>query len=295
MTAGALLAGSGHRVLLLEKEDFGGYLKKVERFNGHPDFPDGVAGPEFAETLIAKANEKGLDLEFGEVTEVEPYTSCLSVTCADGRNYTAAVVIIAGGRQPKKLNIPGEAEFLNKGVIHCVLCDAALYNHKAVVVCGGGNTGVSEALLMARYASRVIIVEQTSTLTAIETLQAAAAANPKLEYRYESRVENITGGRVVEAVELKNLASGKSENISVEGVVVAVGYVPDTEYLVGTVSLDDTARIQVMDKSMQTGVKGVFAIGDIRSETPLNLIGAIKDGENAAAAVRNLLLEQQSE
>ena len=294
LTAGTLLAGTGHRVLLLEKEDFGGYLKKVERFNGHPDYTDGVSGPEFAEKLIAAANASGLEMEFGHVTEIESYSSCLSVTCADGRNYTSSAVIIAGGRQAKKLNVPGEAEFLNKGVIHCVLCDAALYAGKTVAICGGGNTGVSEALLLARYASRVMIIEQTSSLTALEKLQETAASNPKLDCRYTSTIEKISGDKVVESIEMKHLASGKSENIPVEGVVIAVGYVPDTEYLAGTVPLDDAARVQVPKDSLQTEIKGIFAIGDIRTNTSLNLIGAVKDGEQAGAAVSDFLESERS-
>lgn len=289
LTSGTLLAGGGHRVLLLEKEDFGGYLKKVERFHGHPDYPDGLSGPEFAEQLITAARISGLEMEFGEAVDIESYSSCEGVTCADGRHYTCAAVIIAGGRQPMQLNVPGEPEFLNRGVIHCVLCDAGLYAGKTVAICGGGNAGISEALLMARYAARVIVIEREPALTALDKLRQLAEESGKLEFIYSSTIKKITGTQVVEAVEIKNLNSGTVTLVPVDGVVVDIGYRPDTAYLEGIVPLDDAARVIVHGTQLQTQNTAIFGAGDIRSDTSQNLMGAIRDGELAAAGVRGFL------
>lgn len=291
LTAGTLLADGGHRVLLLEKEDFGGYLKKVERFHGHPDYPQGLSGPEFAEQLIARALKSNLLMEFGEAVDIESYSGCQSVTCADGRHYTSAVVVIAGGRRPKKLNVPGAEKFLNKGVIHCVLCDAALYDRKIVVVCGGGNAGLSDALLMARHASRVIVIERESALTAMDGLTGQAQANGKLEFLYNTTIRKINGTQVVETVEVENLKSGAITVLPVDGVVIDIGYRPDTAYLEGVVTLDDEARVLVNgdNTQLQTDNAAIFAAGDIRSGAPQHLIDAIRDGELAAAGIRELL------
>lgn len=289
LTAGTVLAGRGLRVLLLEKEAFGGYLKKVENFFGHPEYPDGVSGPELAEQLITRAETAGLQMNYGEAVEIEPYSSCQSVTCADGKNYTASAVIVAGGRLPRHLDVPGEAEFLNKGVIHCVLCDAGLYHDKIIAVCGGGDAGISEALLLARHAAKVIVIEQGDALSATDELQKQATANPKLEFIYQSTIEKITGTQVVETVEVKNLTSGAATTIPVDGVVIDVGFIPDTAYLEGIIELDADGRVAVDDAGLQSDVDGVFAIGDIRSNTSWNLIGAIRDGEKAAGAVQEFL------
>jgi len=289
LTAGALLGSKGLRVLLLEKEAFGGYLKKVENFHGHPDYPNGISGPELGEELINQATAAGVQMVYGQAVEIESYSSCQSVTCADGKNYTTSAVIIAGGRQPKKLNVHGETEFLNRGVIHCVLCDAGLYHNKTVAVCGGGDTGISDALLLARHAARVIIIEQATTLSAIDALQEQAAANQKLEYIYHSSIEKITGSQVVEAIGVKNSTNSEIETIPVDGVVIDIGFVPATDYLEGIIELDENARVTVTEPNLQSDVDGVFAIGDIRSNTSWNLIGAIRDGEKAANAILKLL------
>ena len=289
LTAGKILADRGLRVLLLEKEAFGGYLKKVENFFGHPDYPGGVSGPELAEQMINQAESAGVQMVYGEAVEIESYSSCQSVTCADGKNYTTAAVIIAGGRQPNELGVPGEVELLNRGVIHCVLCDVGLYHDKTVAVCGGGDAGISEALLLARHAAKVIVIEQGDALSAADELQKQAAANPKLEFLYQSTIEKITGAQVVETVEVKNLTSGAVTTIPVDGVVVDVGFVPDTAYLDGIIELDENARVLVDEDGLQSDVAGVFAIGDIRSNTSWNLIGAIRDGEKAAKVVTELL------
>lgn len=291
LTAGKVLGNGGQRVLLLEKEAFGGYLKKVENFFGHPDYPGGVSGPELAEQLINQAESAGVQMVYGETVEIESYSSCQSVTCADGKNYTASVVIIAGGRQPKKLGVPGEMELLNRGVIHCVLCDLGLYRDKTVVVCGGGDAGISEALLLARHAAKVIIIEKGNALSATDELQKQAAANPKLEFIYQSTIEKITGTQVVEGVAVKNLADNALTTIPADGVVIDVGFIPDTTYLEGIIELDENGRVAVND-DLQSDVDGVFAIGDIRSNTSWNLIGAIRDGEIAAAAALEILTTQ---
>ena len=288
LTAGKLLADHGLRVLLLEKEDFGGYLKKVESFHGHPDYPTGISGPELAEVLIQTAGDSGLQMSYGEVVEIESYTSCKSVTCLNGKNHTTTAIIIAGGRTPRKLNVTGESDLLNKGVIHCVLCDAGLYHNKRVAVCGGGNTGISDALLLARHAAQIFVIEKNDKLTANEVLLKSAAENSKLEYRFNSTIVKIIGSLVVEAIEIKNLQTEAASIIEVDGVVVDIGFNPGTDYLEGFVPLDEYCRIVINENDLQTGEDGIYAIGDIRSNTSLNLIGAIRDGEQAAASIIKL-------
>jgi thioredoxin reductase (NADPH) len=284
LSAAIPLAQQQYRVLVLEKEDYGGLLKKVEWCYGHPDYPQGIAGPELAELLITRAETAGVQLEFGEVDEIEAFSGCRSVSCVNGKSYTASAVILAGGRKPEKLGIPGEQEFLNKGVIHCVLCDAGLYRDATIAVCGGGDAGVIEALTMARHASRVIIIEQQSGLTARELLQDKARASSKIEYMFNTVPLRINGDQVVRSLTVSKAGSDEQTTLELDGVIVDVGITPETAWLDGIVDLDGDDTIPV-DEHMEIEIEQVFAAGDIRTGSALNLRSAIADGETAAQAV----------
>jgi len=287
LTAGIHLCKAKYRVLLLEKEDIGGLLKKVECFHGHPDYPNGIAGPELAEKMIAEAQAQGLHMAYGKVEDIESFSTCNSVTCADGKNYTCSVVVMASGRAPKKLEIPGEEAFRGKGVIDCVLCDAALYSGSTVAVCGGGDAALIEALTMTRHADRVIIIEQGRELTALTKIQEKAQANPKIEFLHQSRVETIIGTKNVEAVKIRNQHSNAESDLLVDGVIVDIGVAPDTDYLDEIIELDAGDGSIPVNDSMETSTTNIFAVGDIRTHSAMDLRNAIKDGETAAQIIHN--------
>lgn len=288
LTAGIELAQGKHPVLVLEKESFGGPIINVEWIHGYPRPGDRIAGAMLASELVKRAEEAGVAMEFAEVIELAPYSGCLSVTCADGRAYTSSVVIHAGGLESRKLGVPGEEQFQGKGMIHCALCDAGLYRDRVVAVCGGGDAGVIEALYLARFASRVVVVEAQPLLSAKPGLRERALADAKLEIRCGEKPVAILGNDGVTGLLVENPATGRKEELAAYGVLVHVGYQPASSYLEGVLALDDSGHIVVNDR-FETDVPGAFAAGDIRSGSPRQVAAAIADGKAAAAGARKIL------
>jgi len=288
LTAGIELAQGKHPVLVLEKESFGGPIINVEWIHGYPRPGDRIAGAMLASELVKRAEEAGVAMELAEVIELAPYSGCLSVTCADGRAYTSSVVIHAGGLESRKLGVPGEEQFQGKGMIHCALCDAGLYRDRVVAVCGGGDAGVIEALYLARFASRVVVVEAQPLLSAKPGLRERALADAKLEIRCGEKPVAILGNDGVTGLLVENPATGRKEELAAYGVLVHVGYRPASSYLEGVLALEDSGHVSVNER-FETDVAGAFAAGDIRSGSPRQVAAAIADGKAAAAGARKIL------
>ena len=288
LTAGMELARAKYRVLLLEKESFGGPIINVEWINGYPRPGEKVAGAMLASEMVKQAEQSGMEMELAEVVEIEPYSGCISVACADGRAYTSSVLIQAGGLQSKKLGVPGEETYRSKGMIHCAMCDAGLYRDQVVAVCGGGDAGLIEAMYLARFASKVYVIEAAAQLAAKPVLQARALADAKLAIRHGEKPVEIIGDEGVTGLVLESAATGKRETLDVYGVLVHVGYVPATGYLEGVLALDDSGRIAV-NEQFATDVPGAFAAGDIRSGSPRQVAAAVADGKAAARGAQKIL------
>jgi thioredoxin reductase (NADPH) len=288
LTAGIYLTRARYRVLLVEKEQFGGQLKNVERIENYPGFAEGIGGPELASAMLEQALQCELELEQAEVTGIESFSSCRSVFCADGRSFTCLAVILAGGSRSKKLAVPGEETFQAKGIIHCALCDGGQFADRVVAVCGGGDAGVTEALYLTNLASKVIIIEAMPLLTATAVLRERAMANPKIEIRCGERVCEIKGDQRVREIVVVHGETGREQILAVDGILVHVGIEPNTEYLDGAVSLDDRGQVLV-DSQMDTGLPGIYAAGDIRSGSPWQVATAVGDGATAAIAAQRML------
>lgn len=288
LTAGLYLCRARHRTLLLDKDSFGGYIRNIELIENYPGYSQGVAGAKLASEMVKQATTYGLKMETAEVTGLELFADTRWVAGSRGQGYTTNVVIIAGGSRQKKLGVPGEEELEGKGVFSCAFCDGGHYADRVVAVCGGGDSGLTEALYMSKIASKVIIIEALPELTATAVLLDRALANPGIEIRCGVRVEAISGSDKVEAIECLNIATGKKESIKVDGVLVHIGLDPNTEYLDGIVPLDDNGQI-IVNGNMQTENPHVFAIGDIRSNSPRQVVSAVGDGATAAITASQLL------
>jgi thioredoxin reductase (NADPH) len=291
LTAGIYLARGKYRVLLLEKEAFGGQLKNIEWIENYPGFADGVSGPQLASQMIHQATRFGVQLEQEEVVGIESFSSTRLVNCADGKGYTCAAIVIAGGSKSKKLGVPGEDMFRNKGIIHCALCDGEQFIGRVVAVCGGGDTGVTEALYLTKLASKVILIEAMPALTATAILQERVFAEPKLEVRCNEKVLKIVGHEKVEAVETINIVTGKKETLNVSGLLVHVGIGPNTEYMEGAIPLDEAGHVAVNSR-LETEVPFIVAAGDIRHGSPWQVAAAVGDGTIAAITIQRLLQAQ---
>jgi len=287
LTAGLYLARAKRRVLLLDKDTPGGYIRNVATIENYPGFAAGIGGARLAAEMVSQAKKYGLRTETAEVTGLEVFSGTRWVGCARGEGYTTNIVIFAGGSKNKKLGVPGEAELAGKGVFECAFCDGGHYAGKVVAVCGGGDAGVTEALYMAKIAARVILIEAMPALTATAVLCDRLAADAKIEVRCGVKVKAITGGDRVEAIELAG-AAGKTETLKVDGVLVHVGLEPMTDYLEGVVPLGEQGQI-IVNARMETEVPGVLAAGDIRNGSPRQVVTAVGDGAIAAVTAQRLL------
>jgi thioredoxin reductase (NADPH) len=289
LTAGLYLGRANRRVLLLDKDAPGGYIRNIALIENYPGFPDGVPGAQLAAGMVEQARRYGLEAEIAEVTGLEVFSGTRYVGCSRGQGFTTGVVIIAGGSKNKKLGVPGEAELAGRGVFECAFCDGGHYADKVVAVCGGGDSGVSEALYMAKIATKVVLIEALPALTAAGVLQDRVKAAPNIEVRCGLRVEAISGTEKVEAIEVAADGGGK-ETIKTDGVLVHIGLEPDTGYLEGVVPLDERGQV-IVNGDMETEAPYVLAAGDVRSGSPRQVAAAVGDGAIAGITAERFLQE----
>ena len=291
LTAGLYLCRGNWRTLLVDKESPGGYIKNIELIENYSGFSEGVAGARLATQMVTQATNYGLKYEQAEVSTIEIFSSSKWVGCVDGKGFTTGAIIFTGGSVPKKLGVPGEEEFKDKGVIRCAFCDGGQFAGKTIVVCGGGDSGISEALYMSKIADKVIVVEAMPQLNATAILQDRLKANPKMEVHTGTMVKEIIGSDHVEAISVVRNGNDQAEIIKTDGVLVHIGLDPNTSYLEGIVPLTESGQIEV-NEWMETGLPGVFAAGDIRSNSPRQVSAAVGDGAAAGIAAQRYLQKQ---
>jgi thioredoxin reductase (NADPH) len=291
LTAGLYLCRGNWRTLLVDKESPGGYIKNIGLIENYPGFSEGVAGAWLATQMVTQATNYGLKYEQAEVSTIEIFSSSKWVGCVDGKGFTTGAIIFTGGSVPKKLGVPGEEEFKDKGVIRCAFCDGGQFAGKIIVVCGGGDSGISEALYMSKIADKVIVVEAMPQLNATAILQDRLKANPKMEVHTGTMVKEIIGSDHVEAISVERDGNDQAEIIKTDGVLVHIGLDPNTSYLEGIVPLTESGQIEV-NEWMETGLPGVFAAGDIRSNSPRQVSAAVGDGAAAGIAAQRYLQKQ---
>jgi thioredoxin reductase (NADPH) len=276
--------------LLIEKALVGGMINEAERLDNYPGFPEGIGGMDLTSRMYQQAQKYGLKDINAEVSAVEIRgKNEFAVKTSEG-DFSARALIIAGGSNKQKMEVPGEKEFTGRGVAYCATCDAPFYNNKRVAVVGGGNTALYEALHLAKFASNVTLIHRRAELRATPVVQERAQKEPKINYLWNTVVETVEGNDFVEKLKLKNTVTGEKSEIQLDGVFVAIGLKPNTEYLKGLIEMDPQGMI-VTDDRMQTSVPGIFAAGDIRHNSIRQVVAAAADGAIAAVRVKNLIDE----
>jgi len=289
LTAGIYASRARLDSLLVERGMFGGQIVNAELVENYPGFPEGISGYDLAELMEQQATKFGLKTVIAEATGIELQGDKKIVKTTEGE-FGARAVIIANGSERVKLGAPGEEEFTGKGVSYCATCDAAFFSERLVAVVGGGNAAIAEAIHLSKFASKVTVIHRRNQLRATRILQERAFAEPKMEFFWDTVVEEIVGGDFVKSISLRNVKNGQKYSLEVDGVFVSIGFKPNTTYLKGVVPLDDRGTV-IVDENMETGVKGVFAAGDICRKSIWQVAVAVGDGAVAAISAERFLAE----
>lgn len=276
-------------VVLIEKMILGGQATTTFCIENYPGFPAGISGMALGEQLQLQVNNLGLKVAWGNAISVKEKKPFWEVQ-VDDKALTAKAVIIATGTETAKLNVPGENELRGRGVSYCATCDAPFYKDKNVMVVGGGNAAIEEALFLTRYAAKVSVVHRRDTLRADKILVERAQANPKLYFFWHSVVEQINGEQKVSEVTLKDLSNRKKMTVLIDGIFIYVGSHPNSEIVKGLVKMDKQGFITT-DQEMRTSTKGLWAAGDIRAKTLRQIVTAASDGAIAAESARKYIEE----
>lgn len=290
LTAALFAARHGRSTILFDPLGSGGAILNTERVEDFPGFPEGLAGFELGPRLHEQATAAGVAFELSEVRGLDRRGDSF-VLATDAREIVAAAVVVATGSRPRKLGVPREDELEGKGVSNCASCDGPLYSGKSVVMVGGGDSALLEALELVGHDVRVVLVDADESLRGQETYARRVSESPHVEIRSRTVVEEILGDGQVREVRLRDLATGESSTLPAEGVFVHVGRVPNTELLAELVALDDDGRVPT-DISMGTELPGLFAAGDIRVGAAGQAISAAGDGATAAIAAHRYLAER---
>jgi thioredoxin reductase (NADPH) len=280
LAAGLYAARSRVRTLILEREIAGGELMNIDLIENYPGYPDGIDGPELGSNMIRQATRFGAELQIANVEKIVSGTTEKLLKTSRGEFRTKAV-IIASGSFSRKLGIPGEEEFTNKGVFYCAMCDAPRFAGQVVAVAGGGDSGLTEALFMTGFVNKIIIIELMPHLMATKLLQERVLANPKIEVRCGVRIDAAVGNGRLELLELSDVKTGQKSSLKVNGLLVRVGLVANTAYLKDTLPLNSIGQILINDH-METNVPGIFGAGDVRNNSPMQIVTAVADGATAA-------------
>jgi thioredoxin reductase (NADPH) len=280
LAAGLYAARNRINVLMVEKSMVGGLAVYAELIENYPGFPDGIGGMELGQLMLKQAEKFGLKTLTAEIQGLEVNSQKKIIRTSEGE-MTAKAVIIALGSERINLDVPGEKEFVGKGVSYCATCDAAFYRNKEVAVIGGGNSAISEALHLAKFASKVILIHRRDQLRATRVFEETARADSKIHFLLNTTIDSIQGKNFVEYLQLNNVKTGAKSTLPLSGVFVAIGQRPNTGFLKGLIGLDATGYI-IANEKMETNLAGVFAAGDIRSNSIRQTITAAGDGATAA-------------
>jgi len=279
-TAAIYACRAGRKTLLLAGSVPGGQLMITSDVENYPGFPQGILGPELMENLRKQAEKFGPEIVYDDVSKNDFSSRPFTVT-AGMHTYQGKTVIIATGANAKWLEIPSEAKYKGKGVSSCATCDGFFFKGKEVAVVGGGDTAMEEASFLANITSKVTVIHRRDKLRASQIMQDRAMSNPKIQFVWDSTVQEILGDQKVTGVRLENLKTGRETFLSADGVFVAIGYEPNTQVFKGVIDLDPKGYI-VTKHETETNVPGVFAAGDVRDHRYRQAITAAADGCKAA-------------
>jgi thioredoxin reductase (NADPH) len=279
LTAGLYTSRAGLKSLLVERGIIGGQIINATLVENYPGFPQGISGAELGSLMHQQAVKYGLEVVAAEVTGIAP-GQLYSISTAEG-DFEARAIIIAAGSEYRKLGVPGEERLTGHGVSYCATCDGFFFRDREVVVVGGGDTAITDALELTRHVKKIYVIHRRDQLRAGQVLQQRAYAEPKLEFIWSTVIEELVGDTVLEQIKLRNVKTSQRSILKVAGLFVAIGLMPNSRKFFTVVDLDEAGCI-VTEETMATSTPGIFAAGDIRKNSPRQIAAAVGDGVTAA-------------
>ena len=292
LTAAAFAARLGLQTVVMADVLIGGQILNVEEIVNFPGFPDAVSGADFGALVEQQATEAGAEFVFDQAQAITSGESGFTIAGAAG-DLSAPAVIVATGSALKRLGIPGEDRLEGRGVSYCGSCDAALFAGRRVAVIGGGDSAADEALVVAEHASKVVMVVREPELHAAASTRARVQDHERIEIQTQREPVEVLGDSVVSSLRLREMRTDEVYELEVEGAFVFIGLEPNTALLGPLVDLDDDGYVST-SPWMETSVPGLFAAGDIRRDSPRQLVNVASDGATAAIAAHRYVEERRS-
>jgi thioredoxin reductase (NADPH) len=293
LVAGLYCQRAALKTILFEKGPVGGQIAISKDVENYPGL-EGITGFDLADKLVGHARSFGLEVVQQEIAGVTAGPDLHTVRLADGGELSAVALILALGGTARKLNVPGEAEYLGSGVSYCATCDGFFFRGKTVVVVGGGDTAVEEALYLSRLVRKVYLLHRRDTLRASRILQNRLLAEPGIEVVWNTIVTEIRGdGKAVNAVSVEDTATGERRELATDGVFIFIGFSPNTQLIPPEVRVNELGFV-ITDEKCQTSVPGIFAAGDLRQKFANQIVVAAADGCIAALAAAHYVESQKA-
>ncbi len=281
LAAGLYAARGRHKTLLIEKGVIGGQIALTEVVENYPGIAQ-VNGFDLAQTMLQQAESYGTEVEYTTVSGIEQQGNKW-LTHTEAGDFLAKALIITAGADYNRLGIPGEDRLIGKGVSYCATCDAAFFKDMPVAVVGGGDAAMDEGIFTSRYVSKATVVHRRDELRASAILQERAFANPKMDFIWDTVVDEVVGENQVESLALTNVKTGEKSSLPVSAVFVFIGNHPNSDFIGDLVPRDPGGHI-IVDEWMKTPLAGLFAAGDVRQNSARQVASSVGDGVTAAIA-----------
>ncbi len=278
------------KTLILERLGYGGQIMITDMIENYPGFPEGVRGPELSIMMEQQTRKFGADMRYEDVTGVEKLEEPLKLVHTTEATYAGKTIIIATGGSHKKLGVPGEDELSGKGVSYCAVCDGNFFKGEDVVVVGGGDAALDEGGYLTGIVNKVTVIHRRDQLRASKILQERSFDNPKMDFLWNHVVEEFQGDNQLETALVRNLKTAEVYKFPTAGAFIYIGFESNSGFLKGQVPMDEFGHIKT-NISMETGIPGVYACGDIRVDSDRQLGNAVGDGITAALTAYKYITE----